>query len=447
MKKSNLLFAILFLVIILPGCSTRTETPIVSTPDAKLFASVYHSGFEHSGHSYNGLYSASDGKIYYVLCSEGLIDIAAQMYSFDPNTKKIEHLGDLTEMCGEKDMKVVAQGKSHVQFYESNGILYFATHLAYYSVDAMEKPGIPTKGFKPYRGGHILAYDMKNKTSRDLGIAHHNEGILTLNMDTRRGLIYGITWPTGYLFRYDVAKEEMKEIGPYTGKGETGLAGIDYQVLCRSIALNPDDGSIYVTNEEGQIKRLKAGQDTLETLAGEEMKKDYFGQYQRFTVRNYGYNWRQIFWYPSEKMFYGVHGQSGYLFRFNPAIPRIEVLERLTSIPSKFGGMFDKLIYGYLGFTLGPDGRTIYYLTGGPIYTDGARLKDLENIHLITYDVPTSKYFDHGVIFTPDSLKPIQSQGNSIAVGDNGTVYTFATANKDGQSHTDLISIPNPLMK
>jgi hypothetical protein len=69
---------------------------IVSTPDAKLLATIYNSGFEYSGHSYNGLYSASDGKIYYVLCSEGLIDIAAQMYSFDPNTKLAP--GSLAEM-------------------------------------------------------------------------------------------------------------------------------------------------------------------------------------------------------------------------------------------------------------------------------------------------------------------------------------------------------------
>jgi hypothetical protein len=28
--------------------------------------------------------------------------------------------------------------------------------------------------------------------------------------------------------------------------------------------------------------------------------------------------------------------------------------------------MFDEFSYGYLGFTLGPDEQTIYYLTGGP---------------------------------------------------------------------------------
>jgi len=211
MKSLRLLFTILFLGLVMTGCKQaakpETETSVVSTPDAKLIATVYNSGFEHAHDTYNGISSASDGKIYYVLCSQ-LIDIAGQMYSFDPKTGTIEHLGDLSEICGEKDMKVVAQGKSHVNFIESNGKLYFVTHLGYYSIiDGMEKTGIPDKGYKAYRGGHILAFDMKNKTFEDLGIAPHNEGIITMNMDTKRGLIYGLTWPTGYLFRYDVAKK------------------------------------------------------------------------------------------------------------------------------------------------------------------------------------------------------------------------------------------------
>ena len=85
--------------------------------------------------------SASDGKIYYVLCSEAH-NVAGQMYSFDPAAKKITHLGDLTEACGEKDAKAVAQGKSHVNFVECQGRLYFATHTGFYAIiDDMEKIG------------------------------------------------------------------------------------------------------------------------------------------------------------------------------------------------------------------------------------------------------------------------------------------------------------------
>jgi hypothetical protein len=459
MKTKRLLLMILFPALVMTSCGQaakpEAEPQVVSTPEAKIIATVHNSGFEQAHDTYNGISSASDGKIYYVLSSQ-LIDIAGQMYSFDPSTGKIEHLGDLTEICGEKDMKVVAQGKSHVNFVEADGKLYFATHLGYYSiVDGMEKPGIPAKGYGAYRGGHIIAFDMKNKTFEDLGIAPHGEGIITMNMDTKRGPIYGLTWPTGYLFRYDVAKKELKDLGPFTGKGEDGT-GKDFRVLCRSIAVNPDDGTIYLTNAEGQIKGLKEGKDTVETIEGEDMKKDYFGTYEVYTSGSMAYNWRQAFWYAPERKVYGVHGNSGYLFRFDPSIPRIEVLERLTSIPSKLTGMADQFSYGYLGFKLGPDGRTIYYLTGGPIYVDGKRVKGatstakgeakgFEDLHLITYDIPTGKYLDHGSVFYPDGQRPLYV--NSIAIGDDGTVYTLARITENGKTRTDLISFPGPFKK
>ena len=456
MRISNLLTILVLIPLIMAGCSQQTQkqsgVKTVSTPDARITATIYNSGFEHSHDTYNGLSSASDGKIYYVLCSE-LMDLGGQFYCFDPTTGETEHLGDLTEMCGEKDMKVIAQGKSHVKFYEMDGKLYFSTHLGYYSIiDGMEKPGIGKDGYGAYRGGHLLAFDMTTRKTEDLGLAPNNEGILTMTMDTDRGLIYGLTWPVGYLFRYNVATREMKNLGPFTGEGEDGK-GEKFRVICRSIAVNPDDGTIYLTDADGNIKRLRVGQDEVEIVEGEDMRKDYFGKYEAYTSGSMAYNWRQVFWYAPEKKIYGVHGNSGYLFRFDPAEPRIEVLERLTSIPSKLSGMNDQFSYGYLGFILGPDGHTIYYLTGAPIYIDGKRVlgaastargeaKGLEDLHLITYDINTGLYLDHGAVFYPDGQRPLYV--NSIAVGQDGTVYSMGRVERDGKVVTDLFSIPDP---
>jgi len=211
-----------------------------------------------------------------------------------------------------------------------------------------------------------------------------------------------------------------------------------------------------MTNAEGQIKCLKLGADAVETIEGEDMKKDYFGVYDIFTSGSMAYNWRQVFYYGPEKKVYGVHGNSGYLFSFDPAKSHIDVLERLTSVPSKLSGMGDQFSYGYLGFKLGPDGKTIYYLTGGPIYENGKRVmgatstakgeaKGLEDLHVITYDIPTGKYLDHGAVYYPDGQRPYYV--NSIAIGDDGTVYTLARITENGKTRTDLISIPSPLKK
>jgi hypothetical protein len=118
--------------------------------------------------------------------------------------------------------------------------------------------------------------------------------------------------------------------------------------------------------------------------------------------------------------------------------------------------MGDQFSYGYLGFKLGPDGRTIYYLTGGPIYIEGKRVmgasstakgeaKGLEDLHLVTYDIPSGQYRDNGAVFYPDGQRPLYV--NSIAIGDDGTVYTLARITENGKTRTDLISFPGPLKK
>lgn len=419
---------------------------------AILHAHAFDSGFTQSHDTYNGMIAASDGKIYYVLSSSEY-DIAGQMYSYDPSAGRINHLGDLTEACGEKGLKVISQGKSHVNFVESNGKLYFATHIGYYNlIEGMERPGIPPPGWDPYRGGHFLAYDLASGKIKDLALAPHGEGIHAMTMDPGRGRLYGLSWPTGHFLRFDLAEKKLKDLGPVSLKGESGK-GSDYRSLCRSLQVDPDDGSTYLTTSDGWILRYRYDRDAIEKVEGDDMKKDYFGCYDPTSPGTMGYNWRQTFWYAPEKKIYGIHGNSGYAFRFDPHGERVEVLDRLTSKPSQRSGLHDAFSYGYLGFTLGPDSRTIYYLTGGPIYEDGKRVtgkattargeaKGLENLHLVTYDIPTRKYSDHGAIYYENGERP--TYVNSIAVSKEGTVYTLARVVEHGRTRTDLISIPGP---
>jgi len=188
-------------------------------------------------------------------------------------------------------------------------------------------------------------------------------------------------------------------------------------------------------------------------VEGDDLRKDYFGLYDPSSAGHMGYNWRQTFWRQADKMIYGVHGNSGYLFRFDPGAPRVALLDRITSRPSQRSGMFDQFSYGYLGFTLGPDGRTIHYLTGGPVYEAGRRVegkketakgesKGLENLHLITYDVEALGYTDHGPIFLESGDRP--AYVNSIAVGKDGSVYALSRVTEKDRTRADLISIPGP---
>jgi hypothetical protein len=419
---------------------------------SKLIAKTYDSDFAFAHDTYNGMGVGSDGKIYYVLSSEQ-VDVGAQMRSFDPATGRIEKLGDLSAASGEQGRKVIAQGKSHVTFVEADGKLYFATHIGYYSiVDGMEKMGIPPKGMEPYPGGHLLAFNMKTRKFEDLGIAPEREGIITMNMDTRRKRIYGLTWPTGYFFRFDIAKRELKNLGRVAADGENGV-GKQYETICRSLAIDPRDGSVYFTNSRGDIRRYRYDGDALDTVTSDDLRKDYFGEYDPHSAGHMGYNWRQTVWHSGTNAVYGVHGNSGYLFRFDPKEQRVDLLQRITSEPSQRAGMFDQFSYGYLGFALGPDGDTLHYLTGGPVYENGRRVrgkdstakgesKGMENLHLVTWHIPTATYRDHGAIFFENGERP--AYVNSIAVGKDGTVYALTRVTRNGKTQTDLMAIPSP---
>lgn len=430
------------------------ETSEESQDKKSLIAERYYSGFAEAHDTYNGMSTASDGKIYYVLSSLEH-DKGGEMHVYNPETDKTRFLGDLTEVSGEAKEKAISQGKSHVKFYEKEGLLYFATHLGFYEmIDGIERlPVTPPEGYKLYPGGHILSYNMSTGAYEKLASAPDGEGIITMTMDEKRNHIYGITWPSGYFLHYDMEKDKMNNLGRISGNGEAGVVGEDYRVICRSMFVDDRDGLAYFSTSEGGIFSYDPSTSAgVEKVAGVDLQLDYFGKYDFTRPGTMSYNWRAIEWSPSEGVAYGVHGNSGYLFRFDPRKQEIEIIDRITSEPSKRSGLFDYFTYGYLGFKLGPDNQTLYYLTGGPIFVDGKReevdnqikagTKGLENLHLITYNIPNRKYIDHGPIFYEDGTRP--THVNAIAIGPMGNIYTLGRFEHNGKIIEDLIKIPNP---
>ncbi len=142
-----------------------------------------------------------------------------------------------------------------MRFYESDGKLYFATHVGYYEmIDGMERlPVNAPAGYQLYPGGHILSYNLSDGKFEDLALAPAGEGILTMEMDRGRGQIYCITWPTGYFLHYNIATAELKDLGPVSVNGEAGIPGDDYRVLCRSMFTDSRDGTVYYSTSEGDI--------------------------------------------------------------------------------------------------------------------------------------------------------------------------------------------------
>jgi hypothetical protein len=443
----QIMYLVIFILVAgIYGCSE-------SNSEDKLIAKIYNSGFDHAHDTYNAISRASDGNIYYVHSSDRL-DVGAQMYRFEPNTEEIVHIADLTTVCGEDSLQAIPQGKSHVNFYEMEKVLYFATHVGYYQIiNGMERlPQTPPNGYNLYPGGHILAYDLEHEEFEDLALAPDGEGIITMVMDTSRGQIYCITWPKGYFLHYDVNVDTLYNLGSISAGGEAGVPGEDFRTLCRSMVVDPRDGHVYYSTSEGWIFMYHPESQSMSRV-NTSLKLDYFGYYDPTRPGSMGYNWRRIVWYEPEQIAYGVHGNSGYLFKFDPSKPSVELVKRLTSEPSQRSGMFDQFSYGYLGFELGPKMEIIYYLTGGPIFINGKRVvgkdhinmgaaRGLENLHLVTYNIPKKQYADHGAVFYENGKRP--TYVNSIAMDFHGQVYTLARISTGDNYDIDLIQIPNP---
>jgi len=410
-------------------------------------ATVYDSHFSEAGRggeAWNGVSVAEDGTVYYVLSSP-VYNVPAHMYSLNPKTKEIKDISNLNDAVGQTG-KFVVQGKSHVSFVQDGAKLYFSTHLGYYNhVEGVEVNAPAPEGYAKYPGGHFMSYDIKTDKFENLGMAPGGDGIITFAMDTQRKRLYGITWPRGEFLRYDLKTKELKDLGTKFHGGEEGKLGDTYRSICRRIVIDPRDGSAYFTTGEGDIYRYDYASDSISHVEGVSLKKDYFGQ-QDPKQHGMAYNWRAAVWDPQRNVIYGVNGRTGYLFRFDPQAKTVDVLGRLTSLPSQKSGMYDKFNYGYLGLVLGADGKTLYYLTGSPLpagmrangVSNAAASSGAEGCHLITYDVTTGKYTDNGLIVLENGDPATAAQ--SLAVAPDGTAYTMVYVSRGGKRNIELIS-------
>ncbi len=299
-----------------------------SAVNAVIPARLHASGFEKSDSNFYSLSPASDGNVYYTLCSHDL-NTHGRVYRYEPSADRVTLLGDLGEVTGEAGRKTIPQGKSHVPFFECDGKLYFCTQYGFFqsSGDKEQPAGVP-EGYKPYPGGHFLSYDLATGRFEDLAIGAAQEGIISMQLDPVRKRIYGLTWPKSYFLVYDISARRVHNLGKVCGDGEVG-EGQKYFCLCRSLGLWPETGDVFFTNAEGEILQYSFARDTVAPMAGVHMKRDIFGAWDPHKPGHQGYNWRDLFWHEADKVFYGVHPKSAWLFRFDPAAPRLTVVDRI----------------------------------------------------------------------------------------------------------------------
>jgi len=321
---------------------------------------------------------APDGRLYGATSGEH-----SHLFLLDPRHGYVEPLGRL----------VNAETVYHSLVVSEAGNVYIGTALA------VDNNG---EGYDHYPGGHLLKYvpaeDAPRKGIRidqacpavDLGVPEKGQGIYALAIDRSRGMIYGLTYPDGEFFRYEIQPGVVKAYGRVATDLIPGEKFEHEKAIGRALALD-QDGNVFASGEGGrfyrfstktrQLERLEIG---LPAVPGREV-----------------YNRVDTWTADAEGNLYGGTSD-GYLFRLNPA--------NLTVV--NLGKPLNQ--YRIRGLVLAHNGKL--YGIGGD---------DDEMARLFSYDPASGLYELLGMIDV--NHRPYYSwQGyvfDSMAVGLDGTVY------------------------
>ena len=424
-KVRNWVFcAVVLLIFAYTASGAATEVRKKSTTFESLSsyieAELFQPDFVQGDCSYTAIISASDGKIYFSIGTHNT-DYACRFFSFKPTTEKIRLIAKMDKVLGEDAKKQYSHSKIHTRMFEHKGKIWFATHTAFYKGGL---PGVNLSGNKPtYSGGHFMNYGLDSGEFTDLAQIFPNEGIITMTMDKKNEILYGMTWPSGLLISYDIKNKDLRYWGAVQERGEWGhRGGTEWDMVCRTLALEPD-GYLYGSTMNGRIWKYDASEiRRVSYINGLDLCKVPFSQSSRETLKgDFRNNWRTIEWNDKSNSFWGLHFETSTLFEFIPSENYIRAVAELSH--PDYMGMARNPEISQLGFTIGPE-NTIFYLGHGPAVEIKERKDVQSSLNLITYDIDKSKYKCHGPIFSSDKRRVFFAE--SIAIGADDHIYSVA---------------------
>jgi len=221
----------------------------------------------------------------------------AQIFAFEPSTNHLRPLGVLPEGSGVRNAIVV--GRDGVVYFGAGRDMTLPQPL---STDwgrelgnehIVKKMWADIEAFyADYRGGHIYRFDPKNwdaaryqanqkATVEDLGVPVVGEGIYCLEGSRDKAKLYGITYPHGRFFVFDIATRQTNVVGDvwrqvvYSGP-RTALRSLPADIISdahgrcfytsdggRVAYYDPDKGTLVETGEyiPGEIYPIHAGSE------------------------------------------------------------------------------------------------------------------------------------------------------------------------------------------
>ena len=378
---------------------------------------------------WDGLYAASDGKVYSALINEGE---SAHFYVYDPVKDQNILLCDMAEFLDERGKGIRSTGKIHNKPVEDNeGNIYFVT--------MNNGSGPTTFDYTSWIGGHWMKYDPKTNKMEDMGLVDQGIGCYPLTIDKNRGYLYGIGF-TGYFYRFDLKNRVTKNFGRVSNWD-----------ICRDIFCD-DEGNVYMSYPTSQVTRYDAKKEKVyETSLRTPYDPSIFPTQLRNPMIDRTNIWRAVEWDPVDKVAYGVTcGSGSILFRFDThdgTEGKITSLVKMCDTKFLEGDQKD-IPYSTLAFAVDSQNKKVYFAPsarGFSIQKYEETFGSKEGHHLIMYDIKTDKRVDLGIIQTADGRKVFGCEGASVAP--DGTVYLCGQAEvKDKKTATMMIgNIPTAL--
>ena len=262
--------------------------------------------------------------------------------------------------------------------------------------------------FKDYPGGHLYRYNPKTSDNKvklpemdceleDLGVPVANNSIYALAIDAQKGVIYGLSYPDGHFFIYDIPAKKFRDLGPIDEKITFRGPERRWRSLPRDLVRDSATGRVYTSGTDGMLVYYCPDSNKIISTDLKVPSDDYHAQsYIDYAVVDY-------FSKSPSGLIYGG-SSDGYLFSFDAQKTELVNLGK------------PRASRRLRCLAVGNDGKV--YMIAGERSTSRV-------CQFYSYDPAKGGFEDLGILFVDRS--PYYSyrgyQFDSMTTGADGTIY------------------------
>jgi hypothetical protein len=378
----------------------------VEPKEVRVRAVDYPGSYKPDG-MWSGLYVASNGKVYSGLCTHGG---SALFYEYDATSSVNRLVAEIGRILGDNGTGERSHSKIHTRFAEdSRGNIYFATG----------NQGGGPRQIDPLtwteKGSHIFRYNPSKGELELLGVIAPNWGSYGLVLDKKRDIAY-LTCLDNHLYSFDIKTRTSRDLGR-----------VNNWDVNRMIAMD-DRGNVYGTFIDHYLWKYDVDSDQLLDLPLQipferDLKFTYHGGRPAMDRR---YNWRYAEWVASLGKIYGMECGRSLLFEYDPHLGKHGKVRLVADMALDSQIESGEHPYAPLAVGFSSDG-IVYYAIVDRVFDYSATEQATvarSSTFLQTCDLRTGQKQMLGRLVTTTGLRVLGS--GACEVASDGTVYLCA---------------------